>query len=90
MKRITKEQREVLGSVLRELGHVLREGVEDAAPGGDEEEQDLLFGERLELVHPCGRRVRDPVDPTLLLPGCGTREVVGEGVVVVRRDRQRG
>ena len=73
----------------RELREVLRHCVEAARAGCCEQEVDLLLGERLELVDPVGGSVGDPVDPAVVVPGCDSREVVGERVPVVRRDGER-
>ena len=74
----------MIASSASELGQC----VQRALAGRDEQEQDLLLGERLELVDPVGRRVRDPVDAAVLRPGRDARQVVGERVPVVRRHRQ--
>ena len=55
--------------------------------GRGEEEQELLLGERLELVHARRRRVRDPEEAAVLRPGRGARQVVGERVLVGGRER---
>ena len=82
-------RRPVDGHEDRQLGGVLRQRVERRRPRGREQEEDLLLGERLELVDPVGRSVRHPEVAAVLHPRRDAREVVGERVVVVRRHRER-
>ena len=82
-------RRPVHGHDDRELREVLGNGEQPARPERREQEEDLLLGERLEHVHPVGRRVRDPDVAAVLRPGPARGQVVGERVPVVRRHGQR-
>ena len=85
----TPPRRPVDGDEDRQLRDVLRQRVEHRRARGREQEEDLLLGERLELVDPVGRRVRHPEVAAVLHPRGDARQVVGERVVVVRRHRDR-